>query len=279
LRTKESLLKKTSKGASIPHIDPKVLSNIDVPTPDIDSQLTIVGLLDNAEDLVLSRDTQLRHVAELEASIYLRTVKGSSHSTPLEKLIGDNGQMRTGPFGSQLLHAEFTKSGVAVLGIDNVVGNYFKWAQRRYISDDKYEDLKRYTVLPGDVLITIMGTVGQCAVVPDNIETAINTKHLCAIRPDLSRCLPQFLRAALLYDPDVQKHLNRHAKGAIMSGLNMSIIKKVPVPLIDIASQRKFEQEMQAVTDTRNALLTANAVAQELFSALRNSLFTPEINV
>jgi type I restriction enzyme S subunit len=279
LRTKESLLRKTSKGASIPHIDPKVLSNIEVPSPEFDKQLKAIELLDDVERLMLSRESQLKTLTELEASIYLKTVKDISQSSSLEQMIGDDGQMRTGPFGSQLLHSEFTTSGIAVLGIDNVVGNYFKWAQRRFISIEKYEELKRYRVLPGDVLITIMGTIGQCAVVPENIEESINTKHLCAIRLDPSKCLPQYLRAVLLYDPHAQRHLNRHAKGAIMSGLNMSIIRKVPVPIIDNASQERFSRQMLLVAKTRDALLAARSVEAELFAALRASLFTSEKNV
>jgi type I restriction enzyme S subunit len=279
VRTKEALLVKTSKGASIPHIDPKVLASLEVPAPSIDSQKRAIGLLDNAEHLIEAREKQLALLPELEAALYLKAISSSIDSTTMEAATSGAGQMRTGPFGSQLLHSEFKEEGIAVLGIDNVVGNYFRWVQRRYISETKYQDLKRYTVLPGDVLITIMGTIGECVVVPSGIGPAINTKHLCSIRPDQTKFLPQYLRAALLYDPEIQRHIRRHAKGAIMSGLNLAIIKKAPIPNLPLAAQRKFEEAMTSVLHIRERLINAKTVESELFAALRASVFKKDSDV
>ncbi len=123
------------------------------------------------------------------------------------------GAMRTGPFGSDLRHSEFVDAGVAVLGIDNAVRNRFAWDERRYITKEKYERLKRYTVQPHDVIVTIMGTTGRSAVVPDDVPLAITTKHLATITVNRKLAEPEFVAQAIRRHPALLGQIQQANRG------------------------------------------------------------------
>ena len=254
------------------------LLTLKVPLPPLAEQRRIAAILDQAETLRAQRRATIAQLDSLGQAIFLEmfgdpVAEQWQWGTLVDIADPRDGAIRTGPFGSQLLHSEFVEEGVAVLGIDNAVANEFRWSERRFISEAKYLSLKRYTVHPGDVLITIMGTCGRCAVVPDHIPLAINTKHLCCITLNPEKCLPAFLHAYFLRHPAARKHLDQTAKGAIMSGLNMGTLKTMPVPLAPLELQQTFVRRIESVDHLRSAHRTALAHLDELFASLQHRAF------
>ncbi len=264
-----------SRSVNQANINGTKLKGYPIPLPPLVEQKRIVAILDEAfegiDRAIANTEKNLANARELFVSILCTTIFGDSDqgnwplTTVADVALAKKGSIRTGPFGSQLLHSEFVDEGIAVLGIDNAVENEFKWGKKRFITPEKFRQLSRYQVNPGDVLITIMGTCGRCVIVPDDIPLAINTKHLCCITLDQAKCLPGFLHAYFLYHPLAQKFLTEKAKGSIMSGLNMDIIKRLPLRLPSISNQQIIVEKINSLSqDIRNL----EAIYQQKLAAL-----------
>ncbi|MGC1650508.1 MAG: hypothetical protein WA741_32190, partial [Candidatus Sulfotelmatobacter sp.] len=92
--------------------------------------------------------------------------QGWTFPTIKEIAASEKGAIRIGPFGSALKKHEYSESGVRVLGIEDVFPNELVSARRKHIPEHKFRELTQYTVRPGDLLVTKMGTVGRACVVP-----------------------------------------------------------------------------------------------------------------
>ena len=284
LRTPDTVNLATSRssGANLPRLGPKQLASFQIPLPPIEEQKRIAEILDKADALRAKRRAALAQLDTFTQSIFLDMFGDPAASgwrmTTIDGVAAEtDGAIRTGPFGSQLLHSEFTEEGIAVLGIDNAVENEFRWGQRRFISEGKYRQLSRYTVHAGDVLITIMGTCGRCAIVPDDIPRAVNTKHLCCITLDRTKCLPVFLHAYFLQHPIARRYLARKAKGAIMAGLNMGVTRDMPIPRAPIDLQEEFAEIVKAVGSMKRVQRQAAAEVQALLASLQHRAFRGEL--
>ncbi|MFV8751720.1 restriction endonuclease subunit S [Nannocystaceae bacterium ST9] len=271
-----------ARGVTQANISKSIVENMPIRLPPLDEQIRIAAILDKAESIHRRRQEAIALTDQLIRATFIEMfgnpVERGWSMTTVDKLANpDQGSIRTGPFGSQLLHSEFVESGVPVLGIDNVVDNIFRWAKPRFISDDKYASLRRYTVHPGDVLITIMGTCGRCAIAPESIPTAINTKHICCITLDRRKCLPEFLHSYFLHHPIAREYLAGSAKGAIMDGLNMGIIKELPVPEVPLTLQLRYQRFVFALSKM-NAVCEANRESSNaLFESLNHRAFTGQL--
>ena len=283
LQSKFKEIRGNCTGATIPHVSKPHLLSLEIPLPPLDEQKRIAAILDKADSLRRKRKEAIDLADEFLGAVFLDMFGDSAGQgwelVTVEDLAAPvRGSMRTGPFGSDLKHAEFVEKGISVLGIDNAVKNKFDWGKDRFISHEKYEQLKRYTVKPGDVIITIMGTCGRCAVVPEDIPIAINTKHLCCITLDQSKCLPSFMHAYFLKHPVARKYLSQTAKGAVMDGLNMGIIKSLPIPLVPMDLQKKYESICKQLSKLDKNNLEAESYLNDCFSSLSQKAFKGELS-
>ncbi|QQS05857.1 MAG: restriction endonuclease subunit S [Fibrobacterota bacterium] len=275
-----SLMKKIA-GANYPAVSQSDVRNEEIPLPPLDDQKRIAHLLGKVEGLIARRKQHLQQLDALLKSVFLEMFgprNSAYHDWPeveIRSLASDNrGAMRTGPFGSNLLHSEFTENGdVAVLGIDNAVQNRFAWGEPRFITTEKYRELETYRIFPGDVIVTIMGTIGRSAVVPKDVPLAINTKHLAAITLNLQKANPVFLSYSIHSSPYILNQFKSKNRGAIMSGLNLGLIKETKLRHPPIQLQNRFAEIHQRVDEVKDSILQSLTDLEALYGALSQKAF------
>ncbi len=265
----------SSKGVAQKNMSTEWLKDYKIPLPPLDEQRKIAAVLDKVSDLIAKRRRQLDKLDELVKSRFIEMFVATNVASewPYCTIADISNEMRTGPFGSALHHDEFVDSGVFVLGIDNAVENRFSYNRMRYITEEKYQQLKRYTVHPGDVIITIMGTVGRSAVIPADMPKAINTKHLACITPNVKMVNAQFLSCAFQIHPGIRTQLQNQSKGAIMDGLNLTIIKGLAFRIPPINLQNQFVEFYEQTDKSKLAIQKSLENLEILKKALMQKYF------
>jgi type I restriction enzyme S subunit len=196
-----------------------------------------------------------------------------SKSVPIGSLaLDENGAFKIGPFGSSLKKSELVPQGIPVVGIENVLPNDFSKGFRRFISPKKFKELSDYAILPGDVLVTTMGTIGRAAVAPASLGTTIFDSHIFRMRVDRSRVEPDYLAYALNSDLVVSQ-LSRDARGAIMEGLNTTILRECEIPVPPLSEQRRIVDLLEKADRLRRTRRYALELSRTFLSAVFLDLF------
>lgn len=169
-------------------------------------------------------------------------------SKQLADLLGNfDPAMRSGPFGSALLKQELVDAGVPLLGIDNVHAEHFVANYTRFVTHRKFSQLARYAVRPGDLMITIMGTVGRCCLVPNNVGLALSSKHTWALSLNRQAYSPFLAMLQINYSPWVLRHFDSDQQGGTMAAIRSETLRAVRLPVPPRNEQDLMEERLREV--------------------------------
>lgn len=179
--------------------------------------------------------------------------------------------IKIGPFGSALKSEMLVDEGYKVYGQENLIKDNFNLGQR-FISEEKFKELKVYEIAEKDVLISMMGTVGKCKVVPANIQKGIMDSHLIRVRFNENIILPEFATYLIQDSNYIKVQLDLNSKGSIMSGLNSSIIKKLKLILPPIEEQKIILKYMDKRNVDLNQIIASKSYMIDLLNQQRQSI-------
>ena len=182
--------------------------------------------------------------------------------------------MRSGPFGSALLKEELVDSGVPLLGIDNVLPERFVPDFKRFVSPKKAVQLHRFRVRPRDLMITIMGTVGRCCVVPENIGEALSSKHVWTLSLNQDLYSPFLACLQINHSPWVHEHFARDQQGGIMASIRSETLRTTRLPTPPPPEMLRIKQILRAAADDLRKIENTMGKMALLKSGLMQDLLT-----
>ena len=143
-------------------------------------------------------------------------------------LVEGSDGIKIGPYGSALKGKTQPQGPFKIYNQANVISGDFDLC-RHFISAENYKALSSYTVKAGDVLFSMMGTIGKCRIMPDGQAPGIMDSHLLKARLDNKKLLPKLF--CYIYDKDNNPssfaQMLFETQGSIMNGLNSEIVKNL----------------------------------------------------
>lgn len=287
----EAYLKGQTSGSGIPHVDKEVLGKLEILKLPPDEQKLVAHILSQLDRAIEQTEALIAKQQRIRTGLMkdLLTKGIDEHGNirseathdfkdsplgriPVEwdiqevkSLLADvDPAMRSGPFGSALLKEELAESGIPLLGIDNVFPEQFIADYRRFVPFKKAKQLRRYLVRPRDLMITIMGTVGRCCVVPDEIGEALSSKHVWTISIDQAKYSPYVACLQINHSPWVLKHFAKDEQGGIMASIRAETLRTTRFPVPPRDELEKIEGVLRAIA--------ADLVEKEVLAAKLRSL-------
>lgn len=189
--------------------------------------------------------------------------------------LGDvcEGNLQTGPFGSQLHAHEYVDTGIPVLMPKDLINYKADLSSAAKIPESKAEALKKHILKSGDLLFSRRGDVSRFAIIDKESEGSICGTGCLKARPS-DKHSSTFL-SYFLQKNSVKKWLEQNAVGQTMPNLNTEILRELPL----IAASTKQEEDKiaqilstwdQAITTTEQLL----ANSQQQKKALMQQLLT-----
>ena len=189
-----------------------------------------------------------------------------------------NEGIKIGPFGSTLTGKVSTEHPVRVYGQWNIVGKDFN-ASKNFVTEETYHELSSYQISANDILISMMGTVGKCAIIPETADKGIMDSHIVKVRLDNNKILPKYFY--YIYDKDCSKviieQIQCNKRGSIMDGLNSSLIKNFVIALPHLSEQRAIVSYLDHKVGKIDALISEKEKMVEDLKAYRSSLITETV--
>ncbi len=238
--------KNYARGATIKHLVTKSLYSIPIPLPPLEEQHRIVGILDASfekiDALKKNAEENLKNAKALFQQVLAQELQPKEGW--VEKKLGEVCEKITD--GSHNPPKGIEYSEYRMLSSQNVYDGYLLTEPVRYLKKEDFEnENKRTNAQTGDVLLTIVGTIGRTCVLSGNESNITFQRSVAILRPknDIDSYYLMY------YLISQNKNLNIKSQGVAQKGIYLKQLVQYPVVLPPLKEQHRIVRTLDTLSE------------------------------
>lgn len=253
-----------NEGTTIPSLRTETLNRLEFDIPSLVEQETILSCLNPIDEKIALNNTINNNLEQQAEAIFQSILSNAITTVNLGEIADVKGGKRL-PKGVNLTDIPNAHPYIRVRDLNNALfasltPNY------AYVDKETQKSISRYIVSTGDVLISIVGTIGLTAIVDSTLDKANLTEN-CVKVTNLKHITPEYL---LLY---LRSQLGREAiakgtVGAVQQKLPIKNIQAIPIPLLS----EKDKNALFCTLDSIFAGISNNVIQSAKLASLRDTL-------
>ncbi|MBR6954007.1 MAG: restriction endonuclease subunit S [Clostridia bacterium] len=163
------------------------------------------------------------------------------------------------------------EGGVPVVRVKDYTDGTIHTDDMLHTSPELNSKYLRSTLLKGDVLLSIGGTIGRVAIVPKELEGANITQHTARI--SLKQKYDPLFVKGVLESPIMQEVMQKSVLGVAQVGLNLKDIRLFPVPDLPQEGQKYLVEFYRQTDKSKLAIRQALESLEKSRTAIMNRIF------
>lgn len=181
------------------------------------------------------------------------------------------GAMAGGPFGSDLVSADYLDEGVPVIrGTNLPFGKKISLDNLVFVSETKADSLHLNCAKPGDLVFTQRGTLGQVGILPKHpvFKRYLISQSQMKMTVDPSKADPLYLYYYFRL-PSSVSYIENHALQSGVPHINLSILRKLEVLTPPPPVQNKIAAVLTSyddqITNNQRRITLLESMAEEIY--------------
>ena len=277
------------RGASYPAVTDSGVKKQRIPLPPLPEQQKIASVLSKIQQAIEQQEQIIAKTKELKRSLMHRLFTYGLRGEELKET--EIGLMPKSWEVSELKNIvrhkivdgvhktpKYVQEGIPFVTAKDIVDNKVSLVKCKYITEVEHLVLtKRVKPEKEDILLTKVGTVGNVALVRDNLDFSIFVQ-VALIKPDLKIIFPEYLFFCLQSNGS-QKEIISNTAQSTMKFIGIQNIGRVKIPLPSIREQQEISNILSNVDKKIRQAETKKQILQSLFKSMLQLLMTGQVRV